>query len=179
MTARRFAVACAALLLAPAAAAAQWTVEAAAGRAMHDPVSARVLTTSASLGLAYEHPAGPWGYVSGGAPLEGDGPGWGAGGAGAWLGIRRGEFQLGVSTAAHGYVYGASGPNPSGSGGTVQLLPTLAWRRGMVSAEVSTGFSGAIDVLGDSTDRRGFHDSAAQLSLSPVEGVTVGGEARV
>lgn len=178
MTARRIAAACAALLLAPGAAAAQWTVEAAAGRAVHDPVSARVLTTSASLSLAYQAPAGAWAYVSGGAPLEGGGPGWGAGGLGGWLGLRRGALQLGLNAAGNGYAYGEAGPNPAGTGGTVQLLPTLAWRRGMVYAEVSSGFSGAVDVLGDSTDRRGFHDSAAQLSLSPVEGVTVGGDAR-
>ncbi len=178
MSARRIATACAALLLAPAAAAAQWTVEAAAGRAVHDPVSARVQTTSASLGLAWAGGGGQWGYVSGGAPLEGSGPGWGAGGLGGWLGIRRGAVQLGVSAAGHGYAYGESGPNPSGSGGVVELLPTVSWRRGAVVAELSSGFSGAADVLGDSTDRRGFHDSAAQLAVSPAAGLTVGGDAR-
>jgi hypothetical protein len=178
VSARRIAAACAALLRAPAAAAAQWTVEAAAGRAVHDPVSARVLTTSASLGIAYEGGAGEWGYVSGGTPLQGGGPGWGAGGLGAWVGIRRGALQLGLSAAGHGYAYGESGPNPAGSGGTVELLPTLSWRRGALVAEVSSGFSGAADVLGDSTDRRGFHDSAAQLAVSPAEGLTVGGDAR-
>lgn len=177
MSARRIFTACAALLLAPAAAAAQWTVEAAAGRAVHDPVSARVQTTSASLGLSYDGSAG-WGYVSGGAPLEGGGPGWGAGGLGGWLGIRRGDLRLGLSAAGNAYAYGAAGPNPAGSGGTVELLPTVSWQRGMVTAELSSGFTGAADVLGDSTDRRGFHDSAAQLVLAPVEGVTVGGDAR-
>jgi hypothetical protein len=178
VSARRIATACAALLLAPAAAAAQWTVEAAAGRAVHDPVSARVSTTSASLGLAYAGGAGEWGYLSGGAPLEGGGPGWGAGGVGGWLGTRRGALQLGLSAAGHGYAYGEAGPNPSGSGATVELLPTVSFRRGMIVAEVSSGFSGAVDVLGDSTDRRGFHDSAVLLAVSPVEGLTVGGDAR-
>ncbi|HEU0300136.1 MAG TPA: glycogen-binding domain-containing protein [Longimicrobium sp.] len=169
----------AALLLAPGAAPAQWTVEAAAGRATHDPVSARVSTTSASLGVAWEGGEVGWGYVSGGAPIQGDGPGWGAGGAGAWLGVRRGLLQLGVSAAGHGYAYGSSGPNPAGSGGTLELLPTLAWRRGPLSAEISSGFSGAVDAIGDSTDTRGFHDSAARLSLLVAEGVTVGGDARL
>lgn len=178
MSARRIATACAALLLVPAAAAAQWTVEAAAGRAVHDPVSARVQTTSASLGLAYASAAGPWAYVSGGAPLEGAGPGWGAGGLGGWLGVRRGAVQLGVSAAGHGYAYGESGPNASGSGGVVELMPTVSWQRGAVVAEVSSGFSGAAELLGDSTARRGFHDSAAQLSVSPAAGLTVGGDAR-
>lgn len=178
MTVRRLAAACAALVMGPGAAAAQWTVEAAAGRAVHDPVSARVRTTSASLGLGYEGPAGEWVYVAGGAPLEGGGPGWGAGGLGGWVGVRAGALQLGLSAAGHGYGYGKAGPNPAGSGGTVLLLPTLAWRGGVIAAEVSSGFSGAMDVLGDSVDRRGFHDSAARLSLSPAEGVTVAGDAR-
>lgn len=179
MSARQIATACAALLLAPAAAAAQWTLEAAAGRALHDPVSARVLTTSASLSLAYDGGAGPWAYVSGGAPLEGGGPGWGAGGLGGWLGLRRGALQLGVSAAGHGYAYGGAGPNPSGSGGTLEVLPTLSWSRGRVTAALSSGFSGAVDALGDSTDRRGFHDSALHLGVSPVEGLTLGGDARL
>ena len=71
-----------ALLMAPAAAAAQWTVEASAGRAVHDPVAARVSTTSAALGVAYEDGESGWAYASGGAPIDGEGPGWGAGGAG-------------------------------------------------------------------------------------------------
>jgi hypothetical protein len=83
-----------------------------------------------------------------------------------------------VSAAGHGYAYGESGPNPSGSGATVELLPTLAWRGGAVAAELSSGFSGAADVLGDSTEQRGFHDSAARLSFNPVAGLTVGGEGR-
>lgn len=165
------------VLLAPAAAAAQWTLQAAAGRAVHDPVSARVSTTSASLGLSYD--AGPaWSYVSGGAPLEGEGPGWGAGGGGGWIGTRRGALQLGISAAGHGYAYGSSGPNPSGSGGTLELLPTVSFTRGLLTAELSSGFAGAVDALGDSTDTRGFHDSAARLTLAAAEGLTVGGDAR-
>jgi hypothetical protein len=121
---------------------------------------------------------GEWGYLSGGAPLEGRGPGWGAGGGGGWIGIDRGRLKLGISAAGHGYAYGRSGPNPSGGGGTVELLPTLAWRRGIVHGEVSSGFSGAVDALGDSSDTRGFHDSAARLAVSPVAGLTVGGDAR-
>lgn len=170
--------ACAAALLTAGHARAQWMVEAAAGRAVHDPVASRVSTTSASLGVAYDGGDG-WGYVSGGAPIEGGGPGWGAGGVGGWIGVRRGIVQLGLSAGGHGYAYGAAGPNPAGSGGTVELLPTLAFRRGIVSAELSSGFSGAVDALGDSTDSRSFHESAARLAVSVAEGVTVGGDARL
>jgi hypothetical protein len=167
------------LLVAPAAAPAQWSVEAAAGRALHDPVAARVSTTSASLGVAYEREDVGWGYLSGGAPIEGGGPGWGAGGVGGWIGLRRGDLQLGLSTSGHGYAYGSAGPNPSGAGGTVELLPTVSWRRGIVLAEVSSGFSGAYDALGDSSHIRGFHDSAARVAFALAEGVTVGGDARL
>jgi hypothetical protein len=170
--------ACAALLLAPSAAPAQWTVEASAGRALHDPVAARVSTTSASLGVSYENPDVGWAYAAGGAPLEGDGPGWGAGGVGGWFGLRRGGLELGLDASGHGYAYGSAGPNPSGGGGTLELLPTLSWRRGIVSAELSSGFAGAYDALGDSSDTRGFHDSAARLGFTVAPGVTVGGDAR-
>ncbi|MBW3571263.1 MAG: glycogen-binding domain-containing protein [Gemmatimonadetes bacterium] len=169
--------ACAALL-APAAAPAQWTVEASAGRAVHDPVAAHVSTTSASLGLAYEREDVGWGYLSGGAPLERGGPGWGAGGAGGWIGLRGGALQLGLSTSGHAYAYGGAGRNPSGGGGTLEVLPTLAWRRGRVSAEVSSGFAGAFDALGDSTHTRGFHHSGARLGVALAAGLTVGGEGR-
>lgn len=174
---KTFLTACA-LLLAPAAAPAQWAVEASAGRAVHDPVAARVSTTSASLGVSYENQDAGWAYLSGGAPIEGDGPGWGAGGAGGWIGLRRGVLQLGLSTSGHGYAYGSAGPNPGGSGGTLELLPTIAYRAGMVSAELSSGFAGAYDALGDSSHTRGFHDSSARLAFTVAEGVTVGGGAR-
>jgi hypothetical protein len=178
VTLRRVILPACALFLAPAGAPAQWTVEAAAGRAVHDPVAARVSTTSAWLGVAYESADVGWGYLSGGAPLEGGGPGWGAGGAGGWIGLRRGVLQLGLSASGHGYAYDSAGPNPAGNGGTVELRPTVVYRRGIVSAEVSSGFAGAYDALGDSSDTRGFHDSAARVALTLAEGVTVGGDAR-
>lgn len=178
MTLRGGILAAWALLLAPAAAPAQWAVEATAGRALHDPVAARVSTTSASLGVSYDDQDVGWGYLSGGAPIEGGGPGWGAGGVGGWIGLRRGGLQLGLSSSGHGYAYGSAGPNPAGNGGTVELLPTVSWRRGNLLAEVSSGFAGAYDVLGDSSHTRGFHDSAARLAVTVTEGVTVGGDAR-
>lgn len=177
MIGRRVLAACAALLL-PAAARAQWSVEAAAGRAVHDPVAARVATTSASLGVAYDRGPAGWGYLSGGAPLQGGGPGWGAGGVGGWIGMGGGALRLGLASAGHGYAYGTAGPNPSGSGGTLEVAPTLVFRRGIVSAEVSSGFSGAVDAIGDSTDTRGFHDTAARLAVALADGLTVGGDAR-
>ena len=169
----------AAALLAPAAAAAQgWTVEAAAGRAVHDPVSARVSTVSASLALSYDG-RGRWLYGTGGAPLEGGGPAWGAAGAGGWLGIRRDAVQLGVSASAHGFAYGAAGPNPAGGGGSVDVVPRAAWTRGAWTIEAGSGFAGAVDVTGDSSGVRTFSATDARVGTAMAGGWAASAEARL
>jgi hypothetical protein len=175
---RRILPACAALLLVPAGAGAQWTVEAAAGRAVHDPVSARVATTTASLGLGYA--LGPaWGYLSGGAPLGGDGPRWGAAGAGGWAGVRRGGARLGIVAGAHAFSYGAAGPNPAGSGGSTELLATAGVERGPLAATLHAGLAAAGEAAGDSSAVRRFADAGVRLTLSGADGLALAGEARL
>ena len=54
----------------PAALGAQgWAVQAAAGRAVSDPVSARVGSNVASLGVEYGDSAARWLYLTAGTPL--------------------------------------------------------------------------------------------------------------
>ncbi|HEX8318296.1 glycogen-binding domain-containing protein [Longimicrobium sp.] len=168
-----------ALLLASRAVAQGWTAEAAAGRALHDPVAARVATTSASLGLGYQG-TGRWLYLSAGVPVQGSGPTWSAGGLGGWLPFSTIQgVDLGLNASVNGYAYGASGPNAGGTGGTAELLPTLGWRRGVLSASLSSGISAATDVTGDSSTTRGFHDSAGRLAFALSDGIEVGGDARL
>lgn len=175
----RLTLGCAALLLASRAEAQGWSAEAAAGRALHDPVAARVATTSASLGLGYQG-TGRWLYLSAGVPVQGSGPTWSAGGLGGWLPFSAVQgVDLGLNASVNGYAYGASGPNAGGTGGTAELLPTLGWRRGGLSASLSSGVSAATDVTGDSSTTRGFHDSAARLTFALSEGIEVGGDARL
>lgn len=178
MIVRRLLTACAALWLAPAAAAAQWTVEAAAGRAVHDPVSARVPTTSASLGAAYAG-GSLWTYLSAGVPLEGAGPGWGAAGAGAWVGLGRGPVRPGIEAGVHGFGYGPSGPNPAGAGGAVEALAGLVLERGPFAAALLSGVAAAGEAAGDSGEVRRFHDSALRLSLALPSGLSAGADARL
>lgn len=168
------------LLACPAAARAQgWSLDVAAGRAVHDPVSARIGSTVASVGLGYDAGGGArWLYLSAGAPLGDPGPAWGAGGLGGWLGVRRGSLELGASLGAHLFGFGRTDSTSSGGGATLELLPTAALTRGPLRAELSAGFVGAADVLGDSSDTRGFFDSGARLAYSVREGVEVGAEAR-
>jgi hypothetical protein len=170
----------AAALSAPLPLAAQgWTVDAAAGRAVHDPVSARIGSTVASLGLSWEGGQGVrWLYLSAGGPLGGPGPAWGAGGAGSWLGVERGALALGASVGAHVFGYGSSQGTPEGGGATVELLPTVALTLGSVRAELSSGFVGTADVAGDSTESRGVHESGARLSWMGTEGVELAAQAR-
>ena len=174
----RIAPVCAALLLAPSAAAAQWTVEASAGRAVHDPVSARVAAASASLGLGYAR-ADRWGYLAGGVPLGGGGPGWGAAGGGGWAGVRRGALAIGVSAGAHAYGHGRAGPTDAGSGGSAALLAGASLLRGPLTAELRSGIAAAGEAAGDSTGLRRFHETAARLALDLPAGATVAGEARL
>ena len=170
----------AALLAPPVLASAQgWTVDAAAGRAVHDPVSARVGSTVASLGLSWDGGRdAPWLYLSAGTPLGGPGPAWGAGGAGAWIGARRGPFELGASLGAHVFGYGASQGSPDGFGGTLEVIPAVAVTRGSLRAELSSGFVGTADAVGDSSSNRVVHESGARLSWSGAPGVELAAQAR-
>jgi len=166
-------------LLPPLTLAAQgWRVEAAAGRAVHDPVQARVGSTVASVGLSYDGGSARWLYLSAGSPLDGAGPAWGAGGAGGWLGFVLGDWSLGAALGAHAFGYGSADSVRSGGGGTVEVLPTLSWAHGLVRAELSAGFVGNLDVVDDTTRRRGALDTGARLAYAPAPGVEVAGEGR-
>ncbi|HEX8393837.1 MAG TPA: glycogen-binding domain-containing protein [Longimicrobium sp.] len=172
------AVAAALIAFSPAAAQG-WTVQAGAGRAVHDPVAARVASTSASLGVGYDG-ARQWAYLSGGVPVQGEGPGWGAAGFGGWVPVvRAGAAEAGLSAALQGYAFGATGPNEAGRGGSVQLLPTVAWRAGGMTATARSGVSAAVDAISDAAGTRVFLDSDARLAATMADGVEVGAGARL
>jgi hypothetical protein len=178
VTPRRAAAALAAAFLAPASLSAQgWTVDAAAGRAVHDPVSARIGSTVASLGLSYDG-ASRWLYLSAGGPLGDPGPAWGAAGAGAWMGAERFGLTLGASLGAHAFGYGETAGQPAGGGLTVEVLPGASWERGPVRAELSSGVVGTADLSGDSAESRVASDSYARLAYAVAEGVAVAADGR-
>jgi len=177
----RFILITAALLTFPAALAAQgWTVEAAAGRAVSDPVSARVPSNVASLGVEYGDGAARWMYLTAGTPFGGNAPSWLAGGAGAWLGIDRGEWTLGASLGAQGYGYGAADSVQSGGGASVEVLPTFTLSRGRLRTELAAGVVGVTDFGDDSVSlgSRAVGESSARLIGTVAPGVELSGEAR-
>ncbi|HET7229571.1 MAG TPA: glycogen-binding domain-containing protein [Longimicrobium sp.] len=169
------------MLFAPAALAAQgWTVEAAAGRAIADPVSARVPSSVASLGLEYGDSAARWLYLTAGTPFSGNAPAWVAGGAGTWLGIDRGGWTLGASLGAHGYGFGEADSVASGGGAALEVLPTFTVSRGALRAELASGVVGVTDFGDDSLSlgSRAVSTSSARLIGTVAPGVELSGEAR-
>lgn len=166
---------------APSALSAQgWRVEASAGRAVSDPVQSRVSSNTAALGVEYgDSASGRWLYLQAGTPLNGGGPGWGAGGVGTWLGVQRGGFGAGASLGAHAFGYGAADSVASGGGVTLVATPTVTFTRGPARAELASGVIYNTDLVsGGSSTSRAVSESSARLMLALAEGVQLSGEGR-
>ena len=177
---RAAALARAALTLAPAAARAQWMVDLGAGRAVHDPVAARVSVLSASAGVRYQNAdESRWLYLSGGAPLDEEGPAWGAGGAGLWTPLRAwGDVSLALRSGAHLFGYGATDSIGAGGGATVEAAPVVTVARGPVRADAYAGVLAAGETGDFREEWRPFFDTGATLALSPRPGGEVAAEGR-
>ena len=183
--------------LAPTAAAAQWIADASVGRAVYDPVNARVGAVNASLGLRYAstglrlRTTERWLYLSGGSDLGSQGLRWGAVGAGGRLPVARGAaWELGVDVGADVYGYTASsyGVEVNGVrvtveedgdwGGTARAIPTLEYTRGPVGVELH---SGVVTIYGPFEGEwlavTAF-DGGATLTATAAEGLQVGAVGR-
>lgn len=178
MTLRSTRVLFALFLSLPATASAQgWSASVSAGRAVDDPVSARIGSGVVSLGVDYADSAARWLYVRAGTPLGSHGPAWGAGGAGTWLGIERGALTVGASLGGHVFGWNAADSVESGGGATVEVMPAVTFARGRLRAELASGFAGTTS-SGDSSSARGLSESSARLIASAAEGVELSGEGR-
>lgn len=168
----------------------QWTVDAAAGRAVYDPVATRLGAATASLGVRYEDGTRRWLYLSGGTDLGAQGLRWGAGGVGVKPGTRWRGVELGVELSADLYGYSGSDyddlelgthvVDPGGAGATLQALPSLTLRRGGVETEA---YSGVVQSLttssGGARQALTGYDGGVRVSASPVEGLRVGALGRL
>jgi hypothetical protein len=167
------------VLFLPAASAAQgWSASVAAGRAVDDPVSARLGSSVASLGVDYADSAARFLYLRAGTPLGSRGPAWGSGGAGTWLGVERGALPLGASLGGHVFGWGSADSVASGGGATVEVMPTVTFARGMLRAELASGFVGTTSASDSAGDARGLSESSARLIASVAPGVELSGEGR-
>ena len=183
--------------LAPTAAAAQWIADAAVGRAVYDPVNARVGAVNASLGVRYNstglrlHTTERWLYLSGGSDLGSQGLRWGAAGAGGRLSLARGAaWELGVDVGAdlYGYTDSSYEVDENGIrvtveeegdwGGTAQAVPTLEYTRGRVGVELRSGVVTTYGpVEGEWLAVTAF-DGGATVTAAAAEGVQMGAVGR-
>lgn len=178
------------LALLPAAAGAQWSVDASAGRAVYAPSIEHFGAVSASLGVRYSADSGRWLYLAGGTDVVEDGPVWAAGGAGGWLGVERGAVSLGARLSGQAFAYAVPGgvtlelpedtlQGGGGTGGTVEVIPTLLLRRGTVEAELHSGVVQTLELFpGPGYLARLAFDGGAKVSLDPAPGVRVSGRGR-
>jgi hypothetical protein len=163
----------------PAASAAQgWRASVAAGRAVDDPVSARLGSNVASLGVDYADSVARWLYLRAGTPLGSPGPAWGAGGAGTWLGIERGALTVGASLGGHLFGWNAADSVEAGGGATVEVMPAVTFARGALRAELASGFVGTTGFSDSAGPARGLSESSARLIASVAPGVELSGEGR-
>ncbi|HEX2188681.1 MAG TPA: glycogen-binding domain-containing protein [Longimicrobiaceae bacterium] len=191
------------LLLVPTPAPAQWSVDAAVGRAVYDPLASRIGALNASLGVRYRGAGSRlgtserWLYLSGGTDLGTQGLMWGAAGLGARAAVLRGTgWDLGVELGAHGFGYSESSyevdeggfptpvKDPGDWGGTVEAIPTLAVRHGRFGLELRSGMVGTfgpVEVFDAAEDELLFvagFDGGASATVEPVRGVQLGAVGR-
>jgi hypothetical protein len=178
------------ILLLPASAAAQWVVDAAAGRALYDPLAQRVGAVNVSLGARYQG-TDRWVYLAGGTDLGSMGLSWGAGGLGGRLGLLGGTgWNLGVSLGGHLYGYsesrfeveseGTRNPvvEPADWGATLEGIPTLALRGGRVEVELRSGLVQTLGPYAGEFLVVTAYDGGAGVTVTPAPGVRLGTTAR-
>lgn len=192
-----------ALLLVPTPASAQWSADAAVGRAVYDPLASRIGALNASVGIRHRgagtrlRTSDRWLYLSGGTDLGAQGLVWGAGGLGARAAVLRGTgWDLGVELGAHGFGYSGSTyevdvggfpvqvSDPGDWGGTVEAAPSLALRRGRAALELRSGMVGTfgpVDALGPDEGELLFvagFDGSANATVEPLPGIQLGAVGR-
>lgn len=169
--------------------AAQWRLDAQAGRLQYEAAPDAVTTTLA-LGITRATVHSGAG-LSVGVPFSDDEPVWGA-----LYGYRRlvsdGAFRFGVDLAANGFAYRIAGrdstgviPLPTeeevetGWGAAAEVMPLLAFGRGIFGAEARAGFVG---YMSDASSAEAFDRSAfvadAGLDVTPFAGLTARLDAR-
>ncbi|HEV2148009.1 MAG TPA: glycogen-binding domain-containing protein [Longimicrobiaceae bacterium] len=178
------------LLLLPTTASAQWVVDAAAGRALYDPVGQRVGAVNVSLGARYQG-HGRWTYLAGGTDLGSLGLSWGAGGLGGRLGLlRRGDWELGVNLGGHLYGYSESHyqVNVGGRlvdveeeadwGATLEAVPTVSLRGERLEVELRSGVVQTMGPFEGELLAVAAYDGGARVAVTPSAGVQLEGVGR-
>lgn len=177
----RFCTALLALFALPEAAAAQgrWTLDLAAGHASYDAVAARIGAGSLMMGARRGEGELGWLYLFGGAPLDTRGISWGAAGAGHRLLILGGpSLSMGADVGLHLLGYRDAVAEVNGGGATLEVLPFVAVGWGGAVLDLRSGLLQHTDQYADERFTRRIHHTGAQLSLAPMAGVRLVGNAQ-
>jgi hypothetical protein len=167
------------LVLLPAAAHAQgWSLDLSAGQAVYDPLETHIASVNAALGLRYGVETRRWLYLSAGADLAGEGPHWGAGGAGTWLGVERGSLSVGTRLGVDLFGYTETEETYGGGGATLEVMPTLLLRQGRGELELHAGVLQTGSTSAGLVGARSAFDGGARALLGAAPGVRLGAEAR-
>jgi hypothetical protein len=160
-----------------------WTLDAYAGRAVFDPVSANVGTKNLSLGLRYAGLEGGWLYLFGAAPLADANPYWAAAGLGRrFIFTTRSSsaniLSAGLDLGAHGLGFRDPATSDPGGGATFEAFPFVALQRGAARLELRSGLLQYAGRFAGETESRTIYDSGARLVLSAATPLELTGEAR-
>lgn len=165
-------------LLLPSAAHTQgWSLDLSAGQAVYTPLSTHVGSLNAALGLRYTGTR-RWLHLSSGVDLERHGPAWGTAGVGGWLGVERGSLSTGVTLDGQIFGYGETALEYGGVGGTLEVLPTLALRRGAAGVELHSGLLQTASTSAGLVGGRVAFDGGARAWGEAAPGLRVGVQTR-
>lgn len=154
------------LAFVPSAGGAQeWMLDAYAGRAFYDPVSANLGTSNGVLGIRYAGAGEGWFYLSAAAPFGAEDPLWAATGLGRRLTLGGGRLSAGLDAGAHGYVYRHRSHSAAGAGATFHALPFVTMVQGAVHLELHSGVTQYGSTFSGQTTSRTLHDSGVRLIL--------------
>ncbi|CAN5563521.1 hypothetical protein BH24GEM3_BH24GEM3_09050 [soil metagenome] len=169
-----------AALLAPRMIGAQegWALDLSAGRAVHDPLSARIGTDNLMLGVRYAGARPAWFYLSGGAPLATVGPRWGAMGLGGRIAAGGSTLAAGLDLGSHLFGYSFSAADTLAGGATLELLPGIFAQWGSLGVELHSGLVQYTLALPEETTTRRVHQSTAQATLTPLPALALVAESR-
>lgn len=126
------------LAAAPPALAQSWTADVYAGGTQQMALAGRIADTNLIGNVRYAGRGSGFLYLSGAAPLNSDAVPWAAAGLGRRF-EQGGAARAGLDIASHGYLYGGGQTEPGGSGGTLHVLPYVAWQDVSRSIELRAG----------------------------------------
>jgi hypothetical protein len=153
----------------PSPATAQgWTLDAYAGRAMYDQVSAGLGTSNGVLGIRYAGESGGWFFLSAAAPLQAADPFWAATGLGRRLSIGTTRFLAGADLGAHGHGYRDPTLEEFGAGATFSALPFVALAAADARVEMRSGLLQYTGTFSGETQSRLLHETGVRLILQAV-----------